>query len=102
MLPHVPHRVRPAVLVALVGKIKSLQKSLKMKQMLRLVTDVLQLNIFNLIQVFKIRVNLAKFSFHFRCRRTVSFETHPSILLQVVINVKDPETLWYAGLIGWQ
>lgn len=56
MLPHVPHRVQPAVLVALVGKIKSLQKSLKMKQMLRLIPDVLQFNIFNLIQVFKMRV----------------------------------------------
>lgn len=47
------HRVQPAGLVALVRKMKSLKVKLK----LRLTLHVLQLNIFNLIQVFKIRVN---------------------------------------------
>lgn len=49
-----PHRVQPTVFVALVGKRKSVQGSLKAKQ--SIIPHVLQLKALNL-KVFQIRVN---------------------------------------------
>lgn len=61
---HLVDKVQPVALIALVGKRKSLQKPLKTKMPeLRLLPRVLQLNVFKVIQVFKIRVSSWTFVF---------------------------------------
>lgn len=88
-----PHRVQPTVFVALVGKRKSVQGSLKAKP--SIIPHVLQVNALNL-KVFQIRVNSWT---HFTWKKQVHLKCVQAFFVRLSYLSKI-QILWYAGLIG--